>query len=374
MPSEKRNPRIRPVFKTSAIDDQVKFQPLPAPTGEYPFRLDIENVIPGIDPQKYAFHVVGDTGSLRSINFQRSVADMMSQQYHENTEESDKPKFLFHLGDVVYNFGQASKYYDQFFSVYKNYRGPVFAIPGNHDSDVDPLDEEKLQSLDAFRAVFCDTEQRSIELAGDTNRKTNTQPNIYWTLQTPLANIIGLYSNVPKFGTITDEQKAWFINELKVQSSAANKKALVVCIHHSPYSADINHGSSLHMQQFLNEAFSAANVLPDIVFSGHVHNYQRFNKTYPNGKVVPFVVAGAGGFSDLHAIADPHDPDFPDNSPLLDHIELQNYCDDTHGFLKLSLERTKDGISLTGDYYIAGNNEQTGAEIKPYDSFSLLVK
>ena len=94
-----------------------------------------------------------------------------------------------------------------------------------------------------------------------------------------------------------------------------------------------------HMQEFLNVAFAVAQVWPDIVFSGHVHNYQRFNKTYENGKVVPFIVSGAGGYSDLHAIVQPNDPLFPDTSSLLDNVELQKYCDYAHGFLKITLSK-----------------------------------
>jgi hypothetical protein len=41
-----------------------------------------------------------------------------------------------------------------------------------------------------------------------------TQPNVYWTLETPFANIIGLYSNVPEGGEIHQEQFDWFVNEL----------------------------------------------------------------------------------------------------------------------------------------------------------------
>ncbi|WP_199186419.1 metallophosphoesterase family protein, partial [Pseudoxanthomonas sp. KAs_5_3] len=79
--------------------------------------------------------MAGDTGSLRSPGFQKLVANEMTRQYDNESTTADKPQFLFHLGDVVYNFGQASQYYDQFFSPYKNYPAPVFAIPGNHDAD-----------------------------------------------------------------------------------------------------------------------------------------------------------------------------------------------------------------------------------------------
>jgi hypothetical protein len=46
------------------------------------------------------------------------------------------PAFLFHLGDVVYNFGEGQHYYDQFYEPYRRYDRPIFAIPGNHDGAV----------------------------------------------------------------------------------------------------------------------------------------------------------------------------------------------------------------------------------------------
>ena len=43
-----------------------------------------------------------------------------------------------------------------------------------------------------------------------------TQPYVYWTLDTPLVNIIGLYSNVD--GTLDGrgrgDQQAWFESQL----------------------------------------------------------------------------------------------------------------------------------------------------------------
>jgi hypothetical protein len=47
-----------------------------------------------------------------------------------------------------------------------------------------------------------------------------TQPNVYWTLATPYATIIGLYTNVPVGGYVDDKQKAWLIKELVVTLSA----------------------------------------------------------------------------------------------------------------------------------------------------------
>jgi len=367
------NPRSKPVFKIGAHDDQEKFQPLPLPTDLYPYHLDLKTVLPNLPENKMVFHMAGDTGGLVSPVFKHQVANQMIGQFAQARLPEDSPQFFFHLGDVVYNFGQADEYYPQFFEPYAHYPAPIFAIAGNHDADLNPSDPKHPNSLDAFIKVFCDTQSQPIAFAGDSGRNSNTQPNVYWTLNTPLADIIALYSNVPRFGTITAVQKKWFVEELKIAAVNKGEKALIICLHHVPYSADTNHGSSTHMQQFINSAFEEANVFPDIVFSGHVHNYQRFSKHYDNGKNLPFIVAGAGGFADLHKIAQPRDPEFPDTSKLLDNVHLLSYCDRTHGFLKITIEKTEERFALDGAYYTIPPIGDNSSPATVYDRFTVKI-
>ncbi|WP_256012266.1 metallophosphoesterase family protein [Desertivirga xinjiangensis] len=339
-----------PVIKLNQPDDSHKFRPLPKPSGRYPYHLPLEDIQAASD-QKLVFHMVGDTGGILNPDFQSKVAAEMSRQFNIANVAHDSPQFLYHLGDIVYHHGEAEHYYQQFFAPYRQYPAPVFAIAGNHDSDINPDNKIPYQSLDAFIAVFCDTASRKINFCGDTGWKSMVQPNVYWTLQTPLANIIGLYSNTPKYGVIENEQRNWFIEELKAAGAERPGKAILVCLHHAPYTADINHGSSLPMISFLEEAFEESGVRADIVFSGHVHNYQRFHKQYPDGKILPFIVAGAGGFDQLHSIATIDNPAFSAQHPLLQDVKLENYCENKHGFLKISLSRVEAGINLTGEYY-----------------------
>jgi hypothetical protein len=49
--------------------------------------------------------------------------------------ESFKKPFLYHLGDIVYEF-EASEYYSQFYEPYAHYPAPISTIPGNKDGDV----------------------------------------------------------------------------------------------------------------------------------------------------------------------------------------------------------------------------------------------
>lgn len=361
-----------PVLKKDQPDDTYKFQPLPAPTGTYPYHLSLQEILPEVTSQKTVFHVLGDTGSIGNPAFQHLLASEMAKQYE--VREKDRPQFLFHLGDVVYTFGEANRYHTQFFEPYQKYPGPIFAIAGNHDSDVNP-NAAPYKSLDAFKAVFCDTERRPVHFGGNTTRTSMIQPNIFWTLKAPLANIIGLHSNVPKYGVITPAQSAWFREELRTAASERPEKALIIALHHAPYTADINHGSSVPMIEFLESAFEETGVKPDIVFSGHVHNYQRFNKQYADGKIIPYIVAGAGGYDELHPVAFISDKRFTPKSPLLEGIQMENYCDDKHGFLKVAIEKGDNGLHLTGEYYTIphDNNPENKNQATLTDQFTLCI-
>src|SRR5258707_6841526 len=98
------------------------------------------------------FHSVGDTGSVVGPATQSLVADKMVTDFHE-ANPADVPSFLFHLGDVVYFFGEATYYYDQFYAPYRDYPAPILAIAGNHDGVVYPKDPAP--TLAGFLENFC---------------------------------------------------------------------------------------------------------------------------------------------------------------------------------------------------------------------------
>ena len=97
------------------------------------------------------FHAVGDTGSVVGPGTQSLVADKMVADFDE-ANPADVPSFFLNLGDVVYYFGEASYYYDQFYEPYRMYPAPILAIPGNHDGVVYAGDPAP--TLDAFLRNF----------------------------------------------------------------------------------------------------------------------------------------------------------------------------------------------------------------------------
>ena len=242
---------------------------------------------------RLVFHCVGDTGGIHGTQAQEAIAHAMEAQI-QSAAPADRPAFFYHLGDVIYFNGLRDLYGVQFYEPYKYYPAPIFAIPGNHDGDTrtrpgDTPDHEP--SLSGFIDNFCDSQPKHL----DTYRETMTQPYVYWVLEAPFATVIGLYSNVDGSldGRGTNEQQRWFEGQMR---SAPADKCLIVAVHHPPYSLDSDHGGSPAILAALERASGLAGRWPDAVFSGHVHNYQRYTRTV-NGRQIPFVVAGAGGYA-----------------------------------------------------------------------------
>ena len=336
------------------------FQPLPPPSGKFPYRLALESVLgKNAGTRKMVFHTIGDTGAVKDPAPQHIVNRKMEEQIAAIKKATDKPLFLYHLGDVVYYNGEEKEYYNQFFEPYMHYPAPIFAIAGNHDGDIDASDPNPPASLAAFTKVFCDTKPRKLGISGEANRTSMVQPNVYWTLQCPLANIIGLYTNVVEGGQIKDDQRAWFIGELKEAEKQRKSKAIIVALHHAVYSVDNTHGASGAMRNFLDKAFAEANVYPDLVLSGHVHNYQRYTRTYPSGQQMPYIVAGAGGYWHLHSVDTKTNTVYVPNDKFFPNTVLEEFADGRHGFLRITIEKKNRKLFLSGEYFTVPHPQES---------------
>jgi Calcineurin-like phosphoesterase len=266
---------------------------------------------PIIAADRISFHIVGDTGASLSseIPHEGSVADAMAAALQGDPVAM--PAFFFHLGDVIYNFGEADYYYDQFYEPFRAYDRPIFAIPGNHDGAVTYTNggpQPDVPSLQAFTANFCAATAGKPQDAGGLARTTMTQPGVYFTLDAPMVSIIGLYTNVLEGpGVLTDEgghypalkddrQYDWLVGELQrlAPLRKALDRAVILACHHPPASADVTHGGTTGLANDLDRAFTAAGFWPDAIVSGHAHIYQRFARSVA-GKQLPYIVAGSGG-------------------------------------------------------------------------------
>ncbi|WP_165071994.1 metallophosphoesterase family protein [Paludisphaera rhizosphaerae] len=330
-------------------------------TDRSPYHLDLADVLPTraravAEAKKLVFHTVGDTGGVNGNGAQINVADHMAHQINNSTLP-DQPSFLFHLGDVVYYHGQDEAYHDQFYNPYQDYPAPIFAIPGNHDGDT----EDPEETLGPFLKHFCARTPSHEPEAGHSDRPTMIQPNCYWRLNTPVATIVGLYSNVSGELDNTDKgettQRDWLVDQLR---TAPADRCLIVAVHHPVYSFG-KHGSTLRVRQALEFAITTSGRPPDAVLTGHDHCYQRFTLKR-DGRRIPFIVAGAGGFatySDLTKVREDTDP--PPG------VKLEAFDDDHPGFLRITVEAD----SLIGEYFTVPKAGKEKDPEKLRDSFKL---
>jgi len=295
------------------------------------------------------FHSVGDTGSAKGPSTQSLVADKMVSDFTE-ANSADIPSFFYHLGDVVYYFGEATYYYDQFYEPYRSYPTPIVGIPGNHDGVVYAADPAP--TLAAFLANFCAPSFAPAPDAGGLARTTMIQPGVYFTFDAPFVRILGVYSNVLEDpGVISGEDGTYPTLDSRqidfLQTALARVKsenyagAVIIAVHHPPFTGGSTHGGSPLMLQDIDNACQAAGVWPHAVFSGHSHNYQRFTRTV-NGLQIPYLVAGCGGHAPLEKMSGTYRTPFPIDSTLT----LESYDDSDYGYLRVVVNATTLSIEF----------------------------
>jgi hypothetical protein len=321
---------------------------------------------------RLVFHSVGDTGGVKGEEAQESIAHAMEAQI-QTAGVADRPAFFFHLGDVVYFNGLRHLYGAQFYDPYKYYPAPIFAIPGNHDGDTatrkgDEPDTEP--TLAGFMDNFCAPQAEKV----DAYRELMTQPYVYWALDAPFVRVIGLYSNVDGSvdGRGRNEQQAWLEQQLQ---AAPVDKALLIAVHHPPYSLDASHGGSPDILDAIERAVASTKRWPDAVLSGHVHNYQRFTREV-DSRQIPFVVAGNGGYADspqaIHKLQlDAQGHRIPAGKRFKTTragVFLETYEETNPGFMRL----TVDSKHLTVEYFVVPFDDAPPAE--PVDRVTVDLK
>jgi hypothetical protein len=321
------------------------------------------------------FHAVGDTGNTRGPATQSEVADKMVSDFADHAAR-DVPQFFLHLGDVVYSFGEARYYYDQFYDPYRNYPNPILALAGNHDGMVVPGGGAK--TLDAFLSNFCaQTLGTRTAQAGGLERTAQIQPGVYFTFEAPFLRVIALYSNTLEDPGVISSQNGTYPNISNVQLDflrAALKRvatekfagALILAHHHPAFTAGTAHGWSTAMTAEIDAICAQAGVWPHAVLSAHAHNYQRFTR-YRDGRETPYIVAGNGGHglaklggAGGSALRTPTTI----QTDATQHVVLNSYDDQDYGYLRIVV----DARQLRIEYHPASDGK--GAKT-PDDSVTI---
>jgi acid phosphatase type 7 len=328
----------------------TSFQPLPRPLGLAPYHYSLADNFPAIagniqSAKKMVFHVMGDSGGVQDGEFQSLVAEQLVAAV--SSGGSAVPQFCYHVGDVVYFTGMHDEYYQQFYEPYAHYAPPIFSVPGNHDGEVD--DPTAQTSLDGWVDYFMQANPDVDPISKDSPRVGLKLPNVYWTLETPFATIIGLYTNVPEHGSIDSVQQQWVTNEF---ATAPTDRALILVLHHPIYSFDVFHSGSSRMADVLENAIRDTGRVPNLVLAGHVHDYQRIEKAISPDGPTPFIVCGNGGYHNLHKLHSAPGDVAADSGAVLKYG-----VDNGWGFLTLTID-SKSIRGETTEIDRAGNVKQ----------------
>jgi hypothetical protein len=326
---------------------------------------------------KIIFHSVGDTGASNQKNYghEISVADQLTADC-ATADDANRPAFFFHLGDVVYDFGESSYYYDQFYDPFRNYPAPIVAIPGNHDSFIVPGTKAASDPLGTFARNFCAPVPTITKEAASLHRTAMTQPGVYFAFDAPFVRIIGLFSNAledpglissqnGKWASVPDYQLEFLAAQLRRIKKEKYAGAILLATHHPAFSyapskssggTGGNHSSSLDMLRDIDTICKAQGVYPHAFLSGHAHNYQRFARSISFGGKnfeVPFIVCGDGGHNvNLLVRAKKGQPaqeppyglpvDYMDVKPVVASkgLTLKHYDDANYGYLRITVDKS----------------------------------
>lgn len=356
-------------------------------------------------------HIVGCTGDYANHQPQQSVAAAMAAQVSgpgppgRHGGLAARASFLYHLGDVVYKDDdpadpdgkdQRQMYRAQFYQPYTRYARQIFAIAGNHDGkhSKDPA----ASAIDHFLANFRAARRGSSPDNSVDSRPAMTQPYVYWRLDTPLAYVIGLYSNVANGGILDDPHHAgshphydWLVAQLRDirqrNDRRAARKVVLLAVHYPPYSGAANfarrgdptqalmkasHGdpddaepikvaTARPLAVVLQQAFLESGQIPDAVISAHAHLYQRLTYRYDDGREVPYLIAGSGGHAPVENMWEACDKTMSPaqtvpfaavlppglNVPPGHSVRVVAYDDRAFGFLRLTITARK----LLGEFF-----------------------
>jgi Icc-related predicted phosphoesterase len=184
------------------------------------------------------------------------------------------PAFVCFTGDIVYNGNDADdwKTWDSETSIWREKGIPIFPALGNHDLHGDP----------------------AVALGNYFQRFPNLKNSRYYSVRASNALLLVLDSALDE---VSGPQGEWLVSE--IDHVPSNVDFVFLMLHHPPYTSSSDdkkfgggHSSRSpeHMLAKMLEDRQAHTRAHFVVFSGHVHNYER----HEHGGVTYFVSGGGG--------------------------------------------------------------------------------
>jgi hypothetical protein len=254
-------------------------------------------------PVKTSFLVIGDTGE--GDPSQYCVLPGLMRR-------AGGTDFLFICSDVLYPAGDINEYDTKFYRPYKDYPGPIYAVPGNHDW---------YDGLNGFMHHFCGAARRGsprVRFAGPWWRRAlqaalwrrssraderriaamraqrsrpeqqGHQPGPYFAIEAGRLLLVAIDTGIT--GTIDYEQGAWLqrISRRPGPKILLTGKPLYVDGEYHP-------GRIESTSMTVDEVVTASENGYLAAIGGEIHNYQRYPVKLPDGRVLQYIVSGGGG-------------------------------------------------------------------------------
>ncbi|MDQ3438065.1 MAG: metallophosphoesterase, partial [Actinomycetota bacterium] len=255
-------------------------------------------IIDRTDLDSARFLVLGDTGEGDESQF-ALVPPLL--------ESGKDTHFMVICSDVIYPAGDVNEYLKKFYSPYKDYAKPIYALPGNHDW---------YDGLNGFMVHFCGAEpavrspgrnwilrrlwrkaekvrpevlKRCRELRPELEGPLK-QPGPYFVIDTGSLRIIGIDAGIN--GRLDREQGEWL---RRVARHSPKPKILLTG---KPIYVDnryyYDEGSIEDGATRVDDIVRAAEHNFVAAIGGDIHNYQRY-PVRVGDRTIQYIVSGGGG-------------------------------------------------------------------------------
>jgi len=259
------------------------------------------------------FVVYGDTRFHDPKDFEAANPPVRVALVHAIADA--KPAFVCFTGDIVYNGYDENdwKTWDTETSIWRDSRIPIYPALGNHDLHGD----------------------EKIALANYFERFPDLKQNRYYSVRAGNTLMLALDSSLDE---ATGPQGEWLAE--KIDHIPSDVDFIFIMFHHPPYTSSSEekkygggHSARASEQKLakLLEERQAHTRARFIVFSGHVHNYER----HEHGGVIYFVSGGGGA----HAYPIERASDDPFQSKQINYHYLLVEVD--HQQLKVTMNRVE---------------------------------
>lgn len=296
---QSRNQILGYLFGDPTNDERRRWMQVQRKAGKLSEDLIIEEYT---GREEVSFLVLGDTGEGDASQF-AVVPPLLACGRDTH--------FMVICSDVIYPSGDSEQYEDKFYRPYRDYPGPIYALPGNHDW-YDGLNGFMFHLCGAERSMSTDVEKtwslkerlrqrlwrrpHEVDPTVPARKRAwraapgqqSSQRAPYFAIETGPLLIVGIDTGIG--GSIDREQGEW----LK-RVSRRNDKPKLLLTGKPIYVDGEYHPGVIEGGGTVDEIVRAPEHNYVAAIGGDIHNYQHYPVRLEDGRKIEYVVSGGGG-------------------------------------------------------------------------------